>query len=334
MSSIFTIFAPPSKLAYNSKYMKYVLALIVVLMLLAGGAFYFLNDHMSFTQSTTDNGMAADETAQQPDAAASSTEEVAEAEATQRSERPAEAVIGTSVEGRNIVAYHFGTGAKEVLFVGGIHGGYSWNTSLLAYELIDYLKTNTSSLPEGVSVTVIPTLNPDGLYKVTNTAGSFIASSVSATDAERIAARFNANDVDLNRNFDCEWAATSSWRSQTVSGGSAAFSEPEAQALQNYVNTYKPAAAVVWFAAEGKVYPSACGGTPSQASISLAATYAGAASYGTQTEFDAYAINGDAVNWLAKEGVPAISVLLSNYSDPEWSKNKAGILAVINSVAK
>ena len=33
-------------------------------------------------------------------------------------------VIGKSVESRDIVAYHFGAGAKELLFVGGIHGGY------------------------------------------------------------------------------------------------------------------------------------------------------------------------------------------------------------------
>ena len=26
--------------------------------------------------------------------------------------------------------------------------------------------------------------------------------------------RFNANNVDLNRNFDCSWQATSSWRGQ------------------------------------------------------------------------------------------------------------------------
>src|ERR1035437_10143538 len=39
-------------------------------------------------------------------------------------------VIGKSVQGRNIIAYHYGTGATEIIFVGGIHGGYSWNTEI------------------------------------------------------------------------------------------------------------------------------------------------------------------------------------------------------------
>src|SRR3989344_3845656 len=47
--------------------------------------------------------------------------------------------IGTSTQGRAIMAYHFGEGGTELLFVGGIHGGYSWDTALVAYELMDYL---------------------------------------------------------------------------------------------------------------------------------------------------------------------------------------------------
>ena len=51
-------------------------------------------------------------------------------------ERAAVEAIGKSVEERDITAYHYGTGETELLFVGGIHGGYSWNTSLVAYELM------------------------------------------------------------------------------------------------------------------------------------------------------------------------------------------------------
>ena len=51
-------------------------------------------------------------------------------------------VLGTSVQKRDITAYHYGTGNKELLFVGGIHGGYEWNTALVAYQLMDYLATN------------------------------------------------------------------------------------------------------------------------------------------------------------------------------------------------
>jgi hypothetical protein len=149
----------------------------------------------------------------------------------------------------------------------------------------------------------------------------------------RTEGRFNSNNVDLNRNFDCEWSSEATWQNRQVSGGNAPFSEPEAVAIQEYVDMYNPAAAVVWFSAEGKVYPSACGDTPSNASVTLAATYANSADYPVEAEFDAYAITGDMVNWMAKEGVPAISVLLSNHQDTEWSKNRAGIEAVINAYA-
>lgn len=227
-------------------------------------------------------------------------------------DRGDESVLGTSVDGTEITARHFGTGANELLLIGGVHGSYSPNTAALGEELITYFEENESSIPDDVMVTVIPTLNPDGL----ETGGT--------------AGRFNANDVDLNRNFDCEWSEDAVWRNQPVDAGDAPFSEPEAVALRDYVNRYEPNAAVVWFASEGKVYPSACGGAPSRASVELAATFANAADYDVEAEFDAYAITGDMVNWMAGEGIPAISVLLSDYENTEWLKNQAGVEAIIN----
>ncbi|MCA9359927.1 DUF2817 domain-containing protein [Candidatus Kaiserbacteria bacterium] len=227
-------------------------------------------------------------------------------------ERGDESVIGTSVEGDEIVAYHIGNGDNEVLLIGGVHGSYSPNTSALADEAIKYYTDNPDMVPGGVMLTIIPNLNPDGLA-MTGTQG-----------------RFNSNNVDLNRNFDCEWSAEGVWRDQKVSGGREVFSEPEAKALRDYVETYDPKAAIVLFSAEGKVYPSACDGTPSNASVKLAATYATAAGYPAAAEFNAYAITGDMVNWMAKQGIPSISVLLSDHKSTEWSKNKAGIEAVLN----
>jgi hypothetical protein len=224
-------------------------------------------------------------------------------------------ILGASVNGATIEARHFGEGETEILVVAGSHGGYSPNTSALAREMVDYFDANPNAVPDGVMLTIVPTLNPDGL-ELSGTPG-----------------RFNANNVDINRNFDCEWSETGMWRQEEVSGGSAPFSEPEAAALRDYVDTFSPNAAVVFFAAEGKVYPSACAGTPSNASVELAATYASAAGYPAEAEFDAYAITGDMVNWMAKEGIPAISVLLSDRQNTEFEKNLAGMQAVLNAYA-
>jgi murein tripeptide amidase MpaA len=110
--------------------------------------------------------------------------------------------IGTSVEGRSIEAYTFGTGEHNLLFVGGIHGGYEWNTVVLAYAFIDYFTQYPESIPEGITVHIIPSLNPDGIFAVTGLEGAFSEAQVTEI-APTATGRFNAHAVDLNRNFDC-----------------------------------------------------------------------------------------------------------------------------------
>src|SRR3989344_3588070 len=106
-----------------------------------------------------------------------------------------ETVIGKSVEGRDITAYHYGTGDKEILFIGCIHGGYSWNTALVAYELMDYLEKNPNAVPDNIKVTVVPVLNPDGLNKIVGTSGVFAKADVKLSGEATVPGRFNANNV-------------------------------------------------------------------------------------------------------------------------------------------
>lgn len=245
-----------------------------------------------------------------------------------------EALIGTSVEGRDIVAYRYGSGAKKLLFVGGIHGGYEWNTVLVAYELMDYLKANPGAIPSGVEVTVIPVLNPDGLYKVVGTAGRFSAVDVPLSQATVVAGRFNANNVDLNRNFDCDWQPSGMWKNIAVDGGSAVFSEPESKAMKEFVAAYGPSAVVGWYSAAGGVYSSNCHGGVLPETKAITGVYAKASGYPAHASFDNYAITGDMENWLAKNNIPAISVLLTNHQDVEWDKNLAGIQALLKYYSK
>lgn len=247
---------------------------------------------------------------------------------------PGETVIGQSVEGRAITAFHYGTGETELLFIGGIHGGYSWNTVLVAYQLMDYLKENPNVIPSKIKVTVIPVLNPDGLNKVVGTAGRFTAGDVPSSLADTVAGRFNARTVDLNRNFDCDWQPTGKWQNKTVSGGSKAFSEPESQAMKNYVETHKIAGAVTWYSAAGGVYASSCENGISSGTRSLMKEYANASGYAAYDDFDFYEITGDMVNWFAKNKIPAISVLLTNHTDTEWTKNQKGMEALLRYYTK
>ncbi len=245
-------------------------------------------------------------------------------------QRSRQEVIGTSVSGNDIVAFNFGTGNETVLLVGGIHGGFSYNTAALGFEMVDYLESIEESIPENLTITVVPALNPDGLERVTGTTGRFNFSTVSATENERIAARFNSNEVDLNRNFDCNWQEEGQWRQQTVSGGTEAFSEPEARAMQGLVQAHTPIAVIAWFAAAGEVYASSCNGIPSSRTQTLLNTYATASGYDAQDAFDAYPVTGDMLDWLAGNNIPAISVLLSNQTDIELERNRQAVQAVLN----
>jgi hypothetical protein len=243
-------------------------------------------------------------------------------------------VIGKSVEGRSITAYHYGDGDTELLFVGGIHGGYEWNTVLVAYEIMNYLDKNPDIIPENVQITVIPALNPDGLNKVVGTDGMFTQADVPTKSDETIAGRFNAHNVDLNRNFDCDWQATGKWQNTDVSGGSKAFSEPESQAIKAYVEEHDFDGVVVWYSAAGGVFSSNCHNEVLAETKTLTNLYAKASGYTAYESFDFYATTGDMVNWLAKKKIPAISVLLTTHEDTEWSKNKAGVDAILKYYAK
>ncbi len=308
--------------------MKIVYALIFVALLVLGGIVYVLqkdstSDYQAEPETDTTD-VVVDE---------SVTEEEPEPEP-EPAERGPESVIGQSANGNDITAYHFGSGDEEILFVGGTHGGYSFNTALVAFELVDYLTANPDVVPEGYTATVIPVLNPDGLNETIGTTGRFDGAAVTANDEARVDGRFNGNGVDINRNFDCQWEAEATWQNRDVSGGSAPFSEPEALAIRQYVDDNDIAGAVVWYSQAGGVYASQCDGPTLPATTELTDVFADAAGYPAFAEFDFYEITGDMVNWFAKERIPAISVLLTDHENAEWSKNRAGVNAVLEYFAE
>ncbi|MEX0918459.1 MAG: M14 family metallopeptidase [Candidatus Paceibacterota bacterium] len=236
--------------------------------------------------------------------------------------------IGQSVEGRIIEAYTFKAeeASDQLLFVGGIHGGYEWNSVFLAYQVLDYLTANPDVIPDNLTITIIPVANPDGLYKVVGKTGRFTVAEVPVGDVS--AGRFNANGVDLNRNFDCKWQPESMWRGQTVSAGFGPFSEPEARALSDFVVANQPGAVVFWHSQSNAVYASECEAGILPETLVLMQTYAEASGYPSISSFDHYEVTGDAEGWLASIGIPAITVELATHETIEWEQNLAGIKAV------
>ncbi len=242
--------------------------------------------------------------------------------------QPREKIIGHSVQGREISAYTFGNGSTRLLFVGGIHGGYEWNSVLLAYRIMDHLEAIPSAVPEELSVTVIPNLNPDGVFKIVGKNEKFKEADIPSGDLS--SGRFNANGVDLNRNFDCKWQSKGTWKGQSVSAGVDVFSEPESKAMRDFISELRPAAAVFWHSKAGAVYASECEKGILPVTLDIMQTYADASGYDAVRSFDAYPVTGDAEGWLASIGVPAVSVELRTHESIEWERNVAGVRALFD----
>lgn len=229
--------------------------------------------------------------------------------------------LGYSAENRPIDAWQFGAGIFHIVLVGGIHGGYEWNSALLAYRMRDVFTAAASHLPASITLTIIPAANPDGLYRVTQRTGPFTARDVRLPLEP---GRFNGNGVDLNRNWDCNWQRTALWRGRSVPAGDAPFSEPEVQALRDFLLGHRPVAVVFWHSVADGVYAAGCG-SPWLPSVQLAEHYGRASGYNVYRSFDFYQVTGDATDWLATQGIPGITVELSARDELDWQRNWRGV---------
>ncbi len=237
----------------------------------------------------------------------------------------ASTIIGYSAGGRAITAVQFGGGPDQVIFIGGIHGGYEWNSILLAYQTIDYFLENPTDIPPNITLTIIPAANPDGQYTVTGKEGVFTTADLAV---DTTPGRFNANNVDLNRNWDCNWQPFGLWRNQEVSAGPFPFSEPENIALRDFIMSRNPVATVFFHSALNAIFTAGCPDTL-PTSREIADVYAAAANYPVYEQFTSYAVTGDAGDWLATQGIPSFTVELKNHSDLDWSQNLAGMLNLL-----
>ena len=237
--------------------------------------------------------------------------------------------LGLSTGGYPIEVYQYGSGPTPVLLVGGIHGGYEWNTILLAYELIDYFSLNLAVIHPQLRIYVIPSANPDGQVRVVGHPGRFLAEEVEGSTLE---GRVNARQVDLNRNWDCNWSPEAVWRDQKLSAGSEPFSELETRLLRDFILELKPAAVIFWHSAYPAVFPGGCDSVH-EPSRSLAKIYADAAGYPTLDSFTSYEVTGDSISWLGLQNISAIEVELTNHQDTDFDQNLNGTLNVLSFLA-
>jgi parallel beta-helix repeat protein len=154
--------------------------------------------------------------------------------------------IGNSVEGRHILAMKISDNVQqeevdepEILIVGNHHAREIMTVEVPIY-LINYLTDNyvtnheIKNYIDNTEIWVVPMMNPDGHVRV---------------EEGNIWWRKNARDngdgtfgVDLNRNYGYMWgyddAGSSPHTHSQTYRGTAAFSEPETQAIRDLENTH------------------------------------------------------------------------------------------------
>lgn len=120
-------------------------------------------------------------------------------------------IAGKSVEGHLIEYFMLGKGDDIAFNLAAIHGDEHMGIPLVQWLAI-YLHEHPHLL-QGHKVILMPIANPDGVVHYSH---------------------LNANDVDLNRNFDAANWRKGNWR------GTHALSEPEARIIKQLIQEYFP----------------------------------------------------------------------------------------------
>ncbi|MCB8967120.1 MAG: protein kinase [Ardenticatenaceae bacterium] len=230
-------------------------------------------------------------------------------------------VLGYSVQNRPIEAVRFGYGNGRIfVFIGGLQAGYAPNSMDLAEGFVTYFSENPTAVPADTTLYIIPDMSPDSLILPGQLEG-----------------RYNANGVELNRNWGCRWSEDPLVMSRVRpgAGGAFPFSEPETRVVATFIQSIEPTAVIFWtaHADSALVSPGACV-EQSQVSLTLSQLYGRAAGYEV---FDGPVVlpnvdlTGDAVNFLDYQGIPAAVVLLPHFLEMDWDENLAGVTAVLAS---
>ena len=214
--------------------------------------------------------------------------------------------IGTSVAGRDLEVFQFGSGDSQRMIVAGIHGGYEGNTIRLADELIQVLTAKPDLIPTTVTLYILRSLNPDGEARSDSYKG-----------------RANENLVDLNRNWPAFWQSTwpldGCWTYTYVSGGSHPASEPETRALMNFLLTYRIEALISYHSAVLGIFPG--GQPPDPASISLAESISKVSDYSYPPIETGCQYTGQLIDWASLQGIAAVDIELTNHEDTDLWQN-------------
>lgn len=169
--------------------------------------------------------------------------------------------IGKTLEGRDILAIKISDNAsmKEVepaILVNAMHHAREVMTPEITTDMVEYLTSNYGSNAEvtnwvnSTEIWVIPMFNLDGNNKMWNENSMWRKNTR------------NGHGVDINRNYPVGWNSCNGSSSNTGAQdyrGTAPASEPETQAMMNFVASIKPVFNISYHSySEIVIYPFGC----------------------------------------------------------------------------
>ena len=224
-------------------------------------------------------------------------------------------VIGYSSENRPLEVTRFGNGPIQRMIIAGIHGGYEGNTIALAEELLDYIPTHPEIIPPDVTLYILHNFNPDGFARKLGAQG-----------------RANANNVDLNRNWDSHWVAewpmTGCWSQLEITAGVSPGSEPETQALMLFLLNNPIDALINYHSAALGIFPG--GQPPEQSSVSLAETLAAITPYAYPPLETGCRYTGQLIDWAADHHIAAVDIELTDHTHTDFDINLKVLVAFLS----
>jgi g-D-glutamyl-meso-diaminopimelate peptidase len=230
-------------------------------------------------------------------------------------------IIGKSVLGRHIYAFHVGGRGPQTIIIGAIHAR-EWITTLLLVEMV---KETSLNPPNKCGIYFLPICNPDGVEI--------------ALDGGQPLWKSNARGVDLNVNFDADWGGGA----QNVNvAGSANYigpypeSEPETRALVSFTRRIRPKMTLAYHSKGEVIYYGFAprGATPNARRLArdtrLAAKLGEITGYTPTRTADSAGGYTDWVSWHLK--IPAFTIEVGNDALPHpitpdrldaiWAQNR------------
>ena len=255
-------------------------------------------------------------------------------------------VIGSTADGRQIYDMMIGSSdaKRQIVIQAGCHAREYMTSQVLMANAERFLKNywsgsyagkSYSELLDSYCIHIIPMLNPDGITlsqyginginnpsvkaRIRNIYNKDLREGVTSRsfDSYLRSWKCNALGVDLNRNFDSDWAGQNMIKRPSCAGyaGPSAASESEVKALSGLVESLNDVQAVISYHSSGSCVYWAYGQTGEFRNVCNRM----ASDLGSLTGY--YLINGDdrgggCSNWVAGKGLRAATLEIGSGDSP------------------